>query len=46
MLSGLDYPFGYVRWTENRNMEEFLRLVASGRIEADPDREKNERRTP
>ena len=24
---GQDYPFSYVRWTENRNMEEFLRLV-------------------
>jgi predicted dehydrogenase/threonine dehydrogenase-like Zn-dependent dehydrogenase len=27
---GGDYPYGYVRWTENRNMEEFLRLAASG----------------
>lgn len=24
---GLDYPFAYVRWTENRNMTEYLRLV-------------------
>lgn len=24
---GQDYPFGYIRWTEKRNMEEFLRLV-------------------
>jgi len=24
---GIDYPFEYVRWTEKRNMEEFLRLV-------------------
>ncbi len=29
---GVDYPFGYVRWTENRNMVEFLRLVARGQI--------------
>lgn len=29
---GIDYPIGYVRWTENRNMEEFLRLVASGAV--------------
>ena len=29
---GKDYPFGYVRWTEKRNMEEFLRLVADKRI--------------
>src|SRR5690606_28258086 len=27
---GVDYPVGYVRWTERRNMEEFLRLVAAG----------------
>ncbi len=25
---GVDYPVGYVRWTERHNMEEFLRLVA------------------
>jgi len=25
---GQDYPIGYVRWTEKRNMEEFLRLVS------------------
>jgi polar amino acid transport system substrate-binding protein len=25
---GLDYPIGYVRWTEQRNMEEFLRLIS------------------
>jgi predicted dehydrogenase/threonine dehydrogenase-like Zn-dependent dehydrogenase len=30
---GHDYPIGYVRWTEQRNMEEFLRLVAEGRID-------------
>src|SRR5262245_3290404 len=29
---GGDYPIGYVRWTEKRNMEAFLRLVADGRI--------------
>ncbi len=29
---GIDYPAGYVRWTEKRNMEEFLRLVAEGKI--------------
>ena len=33
---GLDYPIGYVRWTENRNMEEFLRLVAAGRVSVEP----------
>ncbi len=25
---GVDYPLGYVRWTERRNMQEFLRLVS------------------
>ncbi|RPI29636.1 MAG: oxidoreductase [Acidobacteria bacterium] len=29
---GQDYPIGYVRWTENRNMEAFLDLLATGRI--------------
>jgi predicted dehydrogenase/threonine dehydrogenase-like Zn-dependent dehydrogenase len=29
---GVDYPAGYVRWTEQRNMEAFLDLVASGRV--------------
>jgi predicted dehydrogenase/threonine dehydrogenase-like Zn-dependent dehydrogenase len=33
---GRDYPISYVRWTENRNMEEFLRLVAERRVEVDP----------
>jgi len=33
---GRDYPLPYVRWTENRNMEEFLRLVAAGRIDVRP----------
>ena len=29
---GNDYPIGYVRWTEKRNMEAFLRLVAERKI--------------
>ncbi len=29
---GVDYPLPYVRWTENRNMEEFLRLVSAGQV--------------
>lgn len=29
---GIDYPYAYVRWTENRNMEEYLRLLAEGKI--------------
>jgi predicted dehydrogenase/threonine dehydrogenase-like Zn-dependent dehydrogenase len=33
---GKDYPFGYVRWTENRNIEAFLDLVARGRVDVVP----------
>lgn len=29
---GLDYPYAFVRWTENRNMEAYLRLIAAGQI--------------
>ena len=32
---GVDYPVGYVRWTEKRNMEAFQDLVHSGRINID-----------
>jgi predicted dehydrogenase/threonine dehydrogenase-like Zn-dependent dehydrogenase len=31
----VDYPFAYVRWTENRNMEEVLRLIARGQLKLD-----------
>ncbi|KAA9398351.1 oxidoreductase [Haloarcula sp. CBA1130] len=33
---GLDYPFGHVRWTENRNMSEFLRLLAEESVDVAP----------
>ena len=33
---GIDYPIGYVRWTEQRNMQAFLDLVARGLIDLDP----------
>jgi len=33
---GLDYPFSYVRWTENRNMAEYLRLVNADKINLTP----------
>jgi predicted dehydrogenase/threonine dehydrogenase-like Zn-dependent dehydrogenase len=33
---GLDYPIGYVRWTERRNMEAFLELLAAGRVDVTP----------
>jgi predicted dehydrogenase/threonine dehydrogenase-like Zn-dependent dehydrogenase len=29
---GVDYPYGYVRWTENRNMDEFLSLLKQGQV--------------
>jgi len=29
---GMDYPIGYVRWTEKRNLEEFIRLIAAGTV--------------
>lgn len=29
---GLDYPYAYVRWTENRNMQAFVDLMGSNRI--------------
>ncbi|HEX4899168.1 MAG TPA: bi-domain-containing oxidoreductase, partial [Pyrinomonadaceae bacterium] len=32
---GHDYPFAYVRWTEQRNIEAFLDLLAEGRINVD-----------
>ncbi len=31
--NGNDYPFGYVRFTEQRNMETFLQLVSSGSVD-------------
>jgi predicted dehydrogenase len=33
---GLDYPVAYVRWTENRNMVEYLRLIAEKRVNIAP----------
>ncbi len=34
-LKGIDYPYYYVRWTENRNMKEYLKLLSEGRISLD-----------
>jgi predicted dehydrogenase/threonine dehydrogenase-like Zn-dependent dehydrogenase len=31
--SGRDYPLPYVRWTENRNMEDVLRLMEQGDLD-------------
>jgi predicted dehydrogenase/threonine dehydrogenase-like Zn-dependent dehydrogenase len=30
---GIDYPIGYVRWTETRNMEAFLKLIADRKLD-------------
>jgi 2-desacetyl-2-hydroxyethyl bacteriochlorophyllide A dehydrogenase len=33
---GIDYPIGYVRWTENRNMGEFVQLLAEECVSVNP----------
>ncbi len=33
---GIDYPFEYVRWTEQRNMQAVLDLMAQGELDTDP----------
>lgn len=33
---GIDYPLGYVRWTEQRNFEAVLDMMASGQLELEP----------
>jgi predicted dehydrogenase/threonine dehydrogenase-like Zn-dependent dehydrogenase len=33
---GLDYPIGYVRWTENRNFQAVLEAIATGKIDLKP----------
>lgn len=30
---GIDYPYSYVRWTQNRNMAEYLRLLNQGKVD-------------
>ncbi|MGW5678717.1 bi-domain-containing oxidoreductase [Streptomyces sp. NPDC003860] len=35
-LAGRDYPIGYVRWTERRNLACFLDLLARDRIDVEP----------
>jgi len=32
---GIDYPIGYVRWTERRNLSSFLELVAENKVQLD-----------
>ena len=33
---GRDYPIGYVRWTEGRNMEAVVELMATGKLNVKP----------
>jgi predicted dehydrogenase/threonine dehydrogenase-like Zn-dependent dehydrogenase len=33
---GIDYPIGYVRWTEKRNLAAFLEMVSSGLLRVEP----------
>jgi predicted dehydrogenase len=33
---GVDYPFGYVRWTEGRNLQGFLRMMEVGAVDVRP----------
>lgn len=35
-LDGRDYPIGYVRWTERRNLECFLDLLAGKQVDVEP----------
>ncbi|WP_329286018.1 bi-domain-containing oxidoreductase [Streptomyces sp. NBC_00691] len=35
-LEGRDYPIGYVRWTERRNLACFLDLMARGSVDVEP----------
>jgi predicted dehydrogenase/threonine dehydrogenase-like Zn-dependent dehydrogenase len=32
---GIDYPYAYVRWTENRNMQAFVELLRTNKISID-----------
>jgi len=31
-LKGHDYPYAYIRWTENRNMKEYLSLLSENKV--------------
>jgi predicted dehydrogenase/threonine dehydrogenase-like Zn-dependent dehydrogenase len=33
---GIDYPVAYVRWTENRNMQSFVEMLAKKRLDISP----------
>jgi predicted dehydrogenase/threonine dehydrogenase-like Zn-dependent dehydrogenase len=33
---GVDYPLGYIRWTEGRNFQAFIDLIADGKLDLKP----------
>ena len=33
---GIDYPIGYVRWTEKRNFETILQVLSNGKLDVKP----------
>ncbi|MBI2258343.1 MAG: bi-domain-containing oxidoreductase [Flavobacteriia bacterium] len=33
---GIDYPYAYVRWTENRNMQGFIELLKNKKLDVKP----------
>ncbi len=33
---GVDYPFGLIRWTENRNFQAILQLMVAGKLDVKP----------
>jgi predicted dehydrogenase/threonine dehydrogenase-like Zn-dependent dehydrogenase len=33
---GIDYPYGLVRWTEGRNLQSFVDLMGSGKVDVRP----------
>lgn len=33
---GQDYPIGFVRWTEGRNLEQFVELLSTGKVDVKP----------
>lgn len=35
-IQGMDYPFGFVRWTEKRNFEAVLDMMSSGQLDVGP----------
>ncbi len=34
--AGIDYPIGFVRWTEGRNLQAFVDLLAGGQVDVRP----------